>query len=515
MAEIRDSVLDENSGEELVCSLMKDVVEEATELMINKHLDRVAIPYTVRCVTREMMDFIHCAFVGQDRGDVRTDGWMGGRNPNAIAVDSWARGAVDVKVKPRVNNATGPLGHTRLSRAEDSLLGATRRSAPKGSNVGEKKNTKFDQQRGDSQESSRNHHAEGALGGRSKSVVNIGALKKKAGGAKKGDTDPNASSEGAEGSDDGNGVQQSQEEVDYTNKVKAELKKRQETKQLSDRLSKQMEDMKNVKDIVVDGTTGRVIAVKQFDGRAAAASDKGSRKAEMKFQVAPDAEAPVSRAQPTIRRAIPGMGGGQRKRGDGSAFVQEENQHGPMIEGVMPSGGVVVKEGDATRRQDLKVPKTKLTRAEYKKMVDTIQINIDPEDPVEAEGGEKKDATKVAGKAKVNDNPNVQSLPPKDGKAESMRRHSGANNNVQQQAEFKSQKAAKLPAHNISSPKKGGGMLGAGTKQHHGKDLALTANVKQRAIATVHDLEGRQRASNIPMVIHQESYFEDEDDEQS
>ena len=431
LSEVRSSIVDENVGEAAVCSLMQDVVNEATELMISQHLDRVAVPYTVRCVTAEMLDFIHCAFVGQDNGGVRSDGSTHGSHPSAITVDSWARGAVEVKTK-KPEDVKAPV---QAPAGENPNASRRLRSTTSMQNI-DKTLKKYGERTGDKD------HADLGMTVRTKGPAKS---KKNAAGAS---ADDSASQAGQEQ----NQTQMTPEEQEYANKMKAEQKKKAETRQLAEKLTKQMEELKNVKDVIVDGATGRVIAVKPFDAKQGATS----RKAEPKFNV-PSQHEPVvdpateKPAKPAPKRGAAGPSGRRSKR-DGSEFVQEENPYGPMVEGVQPSGGVVVKEGDSTKRGDLKVPKTKITRAEYKKMVDASNTAVEPTDddgkPKPRPDPDNPNVTIMPGHHSQ-DSPSASSQPSPQSKREKelqlQREKEQQQAQMKSAAEFRTQKIAKLP----------------------------------------------------------------------
>jgi hypothetical protein len=421
--DVRSAVTLELEGEQLICSLMKDVVDEATELMINKHLDRVAVPYTVRCVTREMMDFIHYAFVGQDSGSVRADGWGSGQDPAAIMVDSWARGAVEVKQKVAESSASKMV--IAAPTDPNTANSRTRNKIVSNASILEKKLSRYEKT------VERDRLAED----KSKSTSGSTKVKKQA-------------TAGLEETTQEDVQPMSPEEVEYAMRVKAEMKKKSDTRLLSEKISKQMDELKNVKDVIVDGTTGKVIAVKTFDTKAS--NDRNPRKAELRYSVpqAPDAVEPSEKKaeKGNPRRGAPTAGapaGARRGKRDGSEFVQEENTTGPMVVDVVPSGGVVVKEGDVTKRGDLKVPKSKISRQEFKKMIDT-HIN-QPLDGDEDEAGEGSSGPKkkelVAGKGsprKDPDNPSVSIISPAGPDPRAPVKEVP-------KAEFKTQKVAALP----------------------------------------------------------------------
>lgn len=422
LGDVREAVIHENIGESVVGSLMNDIVNQSTELMINNHLDRVAIPYTVRCVTSEILDFLHCAFVGQDTGKVVSDGWSDGGLADVVQIDTWARGTIDVKVKKQL---TTPIPGGEVNQS--ALLGATTRSTRRlPSSLSQ---SKAQLKGGDDKAKLASDNK--SIRGLNSTVSNV-KLRKKSVVA----TEEEAPTANGGGPPKENSAILSPDEEEYANQVKLEQKKKAETRQLAERITKQLEEMRNVSDVVVDSNSGKVIAVKAFDVKNAV-----SRKAEPKFTVPSQAEVVdlVPKEKPGPRKGGAGPNANQAKkpRRDGSEFVQEESAYGPMVEGVLPSGGVTVKEGETTKKGDLKVPKTKLSRTEYKKLVDSYVLSSDP-----MEKGDNTDDP---------ENPNVKIVQPSQVAHPVEVPKPQAHPTHEARAEFKTQKVAALPS---SSPAK-------------------------------------------------------------
>jgi hypothetical protein len=437
LGDVREAVMQENIGESVVGSLMNDIVNQSTELMINNHLDRVAIPYTVRCVTSEILDFLHCAFVGQDTGKVVSDGWSDGGLADVVQIDTWARGTIDVKVKKQL---TTPVPGSEVNQS--ALLGATTRSTRRlpSSLSQSKAQLKANEDKAKLAADSK------SLRGLNSTVSNVKLRKKSVVATEEEALTANGGAPPKE-----NSAILSPDEEEYANQVKLEQKKKAETRQLAERITKQLEEMKNVSDVVVDSNSGKVIAVKAFDVKNAV-----SRKAEPKFVVPTQAEVvdlvPKEKAGPRKGGAGgPNANQAKKPRRDGSEFVQEESAYGPMVEGVLPSGGVTVKEGETTKKGDLKVPKTKLSRTEYKKLVDSHVLSSDP-----MEKGDNTDDP---------DNPNVKIVQPSPTAhpAQSVEiPKPQAHQTHEARAEFKTQKVAALPSSSParSQPISSGGISG-------------------------------------------------------
>eukprot|EP00756_Hemistasia_phaeocysticola_P016467 Hpha_TRINITY_DN15478_c3_g6::TRINITY_DN15478_c3_g6_i2::g.174239::m.174239 len=121
----------------------------------------------------------------------------------------------------------------------------------------------------------------------------------------------------------------------------------------------------------VDSTTGRVIPVRAPDPERLP-----GRRLDMRVQVEAEGEAKANAEEPTkpTRGGISASSQRKPKRRPEAGkkwaeFVQPEDSHGPLVEGCQPTGGVMLKEGDRTFRQDLKTNKSKMSRSDYKKML--------------------------------------------------------------------------------------------------------------------------------------------------
>ena len=99
----------------------------------------------------------------------------------------------------------------------------------------------------------------------------------------------------------------------------------------------------------------------------------------MKYDVDHDKRDDRRTSRPEVTKPVPQTkkkgGAGKTKWGD---HVQPEDTHGPMVVGATPSGGVTLREGDSTQRADIKASKGRMTRAEYKKMLDSMGVSRDP-----------------------------------------------------------------------------------------------------------------------------------------
>ncbi len=135
---------DEWESEEVVSSLVDELVVSAEEAIAQKALRAAVVPYTVDSVFAKMRAAIECRFVDHDAGEpevASASNWSVGEEPVPALIDAWSRGAVPAKKPapisqpaaesaggsrsvsepPRSPRAKTPLGSERGERVPDSL----------------------------------------------------------------------------------------------------------------------------------------------------------------------------------------------------------------------------------------------------------------------------------------------------------------------------------------------------------------------------------------------------------
>jgi hypothetical protein len=379
--EVRQNVAASTDGEDVACEIMNTIVAASTERMASNHLDRVAVPYTVRCVVREMLDFINTAFVGQDDGTIVNEHWHVDPQAPRILVDPWARAAV--QVAPAKPPPTDELGAPAIAVAG---TGGSRHRvglhhvAPAGQKAGRSSSSRVDA-------SFRSDRGKSLTGdGAAAAAAKKLSLKRQSLSASQNASPSSASGGGPRGGGSGDEFPvddeptTSIEEVEYMEKVVEDQRLKAEARQLAERMSKQMEEMKHG-NFIADGPSGRVVAVQAYDHHQA------HKRSELRYNLnaAPPPPPPVELAAvrpPAHKRVGPsGLSSTGPKRGakEGNAFFQEEASYGPMVDTAMaPSGGVALRDGDQVKRADLKLPSTKVSHSEFHK----IKQDSAPLDPL-------------------------------------------------------------------------------------------------------------------------------------
>jgi hypothetical protein len=419
MEQCRADVLAAHIAETAAAEIVELVVRQSTDVMIGNHLDRLAIPYTVRCVIKEALDFVQCAFVGQDSGCVTETHWHVDPLAPRVVVDPWARAAIAVQQQYN----SGPVVSTSMSELESTPLGQPsllqRRVAPKrtpGKLHPGGGSTPSQSPAGVSSPTSAlspDSNAPKTVGGKKAlAPVAKGSTASHRDGTRRTKADGSAGAGGGSADSSGSGLPpsgtpMSLEEQDFVERTRAEQRRKAEARALHDKLSKGMEELKKAEgNFTVDSTTGKVIAIVPFDANA------GARRVgtDSRFAIggpAPPELAPVK--APANRRAAGGgpssapaaaasssmmsasgggspasasLGGGGRsastrqRKPEATEFYHEEASYGPMIEAVPPSGGVTVKDRDLVAKGgEVKMPKSKMSRGEFQKLASIQAMN--------------------------------------------------------------------------------------------------------------------------------------------
>jgi hypothetical protein len=514
---VRDSVLRSFEAEDAASEVVELVLRQATDCMIGNHLDRLAIPYTVRCVIKEALDFVKCAFIGQDTGAIHSEYWHVDPYAPRVAVDPWARAAIEVQGSSmrRALSPTDAHANTQAALSATAPRRAAahaKRPAAAPSSVGSKSLDKLasttrslTSPTGIPNKPSMSTSLDGA----NSSSVDRGSDKKKRDGADKGK--PNAPA--ALSSPDALTSQTpaTMEEQLFVNRARAEERRRAEARALSDKLNRQLEDVKKESNFTVDGA-GRVIQIASFDGSAGGAGGRrgfatdadrykitggafgapldlapvrapanrrgnGPASAPAAPLVAVNQSAPVAAGASTGANNSPTRAPARKRKPDAAAFYQEEATHGPMVDmSLAPAGGVSVRGADQTTKGgELKVPKSRMTRAEFQKLASTQQMvpiddgfdspaagrsppqaGLPPHPPTEAPRHQQRESEEASKAQQQKQRSQIQPLVPRD--------------------EFKAQGVAALPvAKRNASPT---------TDERASQKQAMREQAKKQAAAT-------------------------------
>ena len=343
---IRANVIENEDGELLCCEIMQGIVTRAEEEVLKNYFDRTAIPYTVQSVCKELLDLIQFVFVARDAGDISPEdnsSWQADEEPQPCPTDTWARGAIPVRRRvadpeSRKDLATPGKG----KRREDA-----KRSTP---NLQQSQQQNLISTAATVSESSKTKS----------SVIN----KRNTVIPKDINRQPLQ------------GTTQPEEEVATTHKN--EHRKRTEIKEASERQSQLLREIKSGKEFTVDAINGKVIPIKPVDPKRLP-----TKRLDIKFDIdtgdqplkGDDRRQSLSNITVKPPQNLVKKKGRREDRSKWSEHIQPEDTHGPLIVGASPSGGVTLREGDSTQRNELKNPKGKVSRTEYKKILDAMGVS--------------------------------------------------------------------------------------------------------------------------------------------
>eukprot|EP01064_Diplonema_japonicum_P022215 TRINITY_DN318_c1_g2_i1.p1 TRINITY_DN318_c1_g2~~TRINITY_DN318_c1_g2_i1.p1 ORF type:complete len:561 (+),score=135.14 TRINITY_DN318_c1_g2_i1:22-1683(+) len=354
---VRENVLRGEGGEELCAEIMQDVVKMAEEQVLLNYFDRTAIPYTVQCVCKELLDLVQFVFVARDAGDMGKEAvasWAPDTEPSPCPTDTWARGAVPVRRKTEA--AEYDLRATSTpNRKRDEKDRLKYQSSLKESNVLSQTITTSDTSR--------------ARATPSKALKN-----------KEHNSSKTAAPEARETKDD-----------DSLTAQKQEARRRAEMRDAAEKQNQTLRELKSGKEYIIDSINGKVIPVKNVDPKRLP-----SKRLDMKYEIESEGDRKqdereqrkmsVAAVKPAPKKK-PGKREEKTKWGE---HVQPEDTHGPMVVGALPVGGVTLREGDNSQRNDIKNPKGKVSKTEYRKMLDAMGVSRGTVDMEQSEQNSKQ-----------------------------------------------------------------------------------------------------------------------------
>lgn len=360
------SVLAVEEGEAIAVDVMRTVVQRAGALMVSNYVDRISIPYTVQDVAKEMLDLIQFMFIARDNGDgdLPDDAaaWAADEEPGSVAPDSWARGAVPTRRRAPIPAADHPDAQTPL------LLSPKRRRAtlqdpPKGA---------------DTKVAGKDRDREAPA---STEVPKPGGTS-----PAKGKGAPLGVAPALGSSKDDIGLTQLSTVVDdglveAQRALRQSQMEQQRRMEAQERVEAQMKALKQAgRDFFVDSTAGRVIPVQSVDVKRLP-----TRVPEVRVRIeGNDSEEEEPAKEEPRRRGLafspPRPEKGKKKREarvPPGTFLHPEDSSGPMVEEIRPVGGVTFREGDRVQRTDLKAPKDRPSKADFRREQESQGLSMD------------------------------------------------------------------------------------------------------------------------------------------
>lgn len=385
-------------------AIVERVVLEVEEEIVLAHMDHMAVPWAIEGALTDLFEALHVAFV--EREDRRPAGYSVDRGPagcdfdvvadipepSTVPADSWSRGAIP-KRKPLVFEAfkdtlNSTMGSVKgLRRGKDSAIRPNTPSvfggvngddySPSMKRPGSEGGT-IEQSSSPSMRISR--AAPRATAAASLPSPALGTSSSQA-------VDPAQSQPPTE-----RPAVQTEEEQRLVREAKEASEKMKELKRTANRVDHALHDMKPSTPFVVDGDA--VLLVNTIDPtklppreETKAVIDRNSDPAltKKKGQAAAAAAAPAANAQqqqqqPANRTTTPSLNNtsltGNRGKPSGlgqKLFYSEEAITQPMITTVTPAAGVASREGEGlflvVKKNELKLPKTKMTKADFAKVL--------------------------------------------------------------------------------------------------------------------------------------------------
>jgi hypothetical protein len=160
--------------------------------------------------------------------------------------------------------------------------------------------------------------------------------------------------------------------------MKAAMAEQQKRSEMQETMEAAAKGLKQAgKDFTVDSIGGRVIQIKNVDVKRLP-----NRGIDVRVRVEgdddgadePPSEAPRKKSQYTHFKKDKPKKKREPKIPPGT-FLQPEDHLGPMVEDMHPAGGVTLREGDSIKRSDLKTPKDRPSKAEFKRDMDAMGFN--------------------------------------------------------------------------------------------------------------------------------------------
>ncbi|KAH6576038.1 hypothetical protein BASA50_005625 [Batrachochytrium salamandrivorans] len=91
-------LIDQEDGESLAISLIQEILQRSQHILFEKHIDVQVLPYAVGFARDTLVSLINYQFFRCDPGNTDTDLWEPDDELEPVTIDSWARGAVPIRI---------------------------------------------------------------------------------------------------------------------------------------------------------------------------------------------------------------------------------------------------------------------------------------------------------------------------------------------------------------------------------------------------------------------------------
>jgi hypothetical protein len=372
----------------LFCRTIVDqILVEVGDEIVRAHMDNLAVPWTVQHLLCNIFESVHVAFPSREEellddessDELEHSGCLERiEEPRSIAPDSWSRGTMPRRKKLQLLTATSAADIQQLQTGKIAL--ARKKDGPVARPVTPTNAAQDpDASRPTSATSSR------MTGSQTGGVSRPHKPRRSDHSKKRSAQSPNAAQPDA--AQAVLTVQQTEEDVRIALKQKEMEARMAALRRQAERLQHQLMDIKPLTPFTTDGNT--VIVVNpvtdamlppRVEPRVTIdKQDAGGRKQKKGQELQPPPNEDSAHITPD-RALSPGLVTEQKKRGpDYSLFYKQEAAAQPMISEFAPAAGVTSKDGEVTKRTELKLPKTRMSRSEYSKLLSTSQTQQVPQ----------------------------------------------------------------------------------------------------------------------------------------
>ncbi|KAJ3226488.1 hypothetical protein HK099_004798 [Clydaea vesicula] len=96
------AIVEVEEGEQLVSTLLDEILQKAQEVIFERHIESQVLPYAVQFAKETLLNLIDWNFFKHDHGTIDPNTWTPDKEHEPIIIDSWARGAIPTKKPPQI-----------------------------------------------------------------------------------------------------------------------------------------------------------------------------------------------------------------------------------------------------------------------------------------------------------------------------------------------------------------------------------------------------------------------------